>query len=196
MRNRIEAATHEGRFSRRAVLGYLAALPALGGAWSWAASGSSEAEVTIEKFSAAGKSEGVVKLEKVVKTDEEWRSLLSSDAYRVTRRAGTERAFTGEYHDYKGDGLYRCVCCDTALYDSRTKFDSRTGWPSYWEPVSKHNVTEHLDLSHGMRRVEVACALCDAHLGHVFPDGPPPTGLRHCINSVALKFVERAEEAS
>lgn len=186
------------QLSRRAMLGYLATVSMFGGAWAraLAAPASSETQVTIEKFSAAGKSEGVVNVEKIVKTDEEWRRQLSADAYRVTRQAGTERAFTGKYHDYKGDGLYRCVCCDTALYDSRTKFDSRTGWPSFWAPVSKHNVAESLDLSHGMRRTEVSCARCDAHLGHVFEDGPPPTGLRHCINSVALKFVERAEEAS
>jgi peptide-methionine (R)-S-oxide reductase len=150
------------------------------------------ATVTIESFSAAGVSLGRVEVARVVKTDEEWRKLLSSLAYQVTREQGTERAFSGEYDHSHLDGLYRCICCDTALFDSRTKFDSGTGWPSFWQPISRVNVAEVADSSLGMSRVAVTCRLCDAHLGHVFDDGPRPTGLRYCMNSVALKFVRRA----
>lgn len=147
--------------------------------------------VAIDNFSAAGKNEGTVQLARVVKTDDEWSKLLSSDSYQVTRRAGTERAFTGKYSTNHASGLYRCICCQTALFDSETKFESGTGWPSFWKPISRRNVAETVDGSFGMRRTAVSCALCDAHLGHVFDDGPRPTGLRYCMNSVALIFVLR-----
>ena len=152
----------------------------------------SAAFVMIENFSGSGQSQGVVRLAKVRKTDAQWRQQLSADAYDVTRRAGTERAFSGPLWNQHADGLYHCICCDTTVYDSRTKFESGTGWPSFWEPKSRHNIVETTDRSFGMVRTAVSCALCGAHLGHVFDDGPKPTGLRYCMNSVALRFVARA----
>lgn len=132
---------------------------------------------------------------KITKTDQEWQSLLSPEAYYVAREHGTERAFSGEYAEFKGDGVYTCVCCGTPLFDSTAKFDSGTGWPSYDRPISPDALEEKRDISHGMIRVEVLCASCDAHLGHVFPDGPKTTGLRYCINSVCLKFKPRTQES-
>lgn len=147
--------------------------------------------VEIEAFDTSGGSLGVSSTEKVVKTDAEWRAQLSPIAYDVTRHEGTERAFTGPYWDAHDDGLFHCVCCDTTLFDSKTKYDSGTGWPSFYAPISKRNVSETADTSFGMRRVAVSCARCDAHLGHVFTDGPKPTGLRYCMNGVALTFAPR-----
>lgn len=122
------------------------------------------------------------------KTSEEWKSMLSPEEYRITREQGTERAFSGTYWDCHDDGVYRCKCCDAELFDSATKYDSGSGWPSFWQPLKPDQVGETEDNSHGMRRVEVHCNQCGAHLGHVFPDGPRPTGLRYCINSASLRL--------
>ena len=126
--------------------------------------------------------------EKIAKSDSEWQQELSPEQYYVTRKAGTEPAFTGKYYKTKDAGTYTCVCCGQPLFSSETKYESGTGWPSFYKPVAEGAVEEHTDITHGMRRTEVRCAKCDAHLGHVFNDGPPPAGLRYCINSLALKF--------
>jgi peptide-methionine (R)-S-oxide reductase len=155
-----------------------------------AAKGASE-EVTIVEFSDSGERLNTVHVPKVVKTDEEWHKRLPRGVFAITRQADTEFAYSGEYWNLHKKGLYRCICCDNALFTSDTKFDSGTGWPSFWAPIAPENVRTTRDASLGMVRTAVSCTECDAHLGHVFDDGPEPTGLRYCMNSASLKLVAR-----
>jgi len=184
----------EPHYERRAFL--LLALAGTGAYTLWSRSAppakALPATVRIAGFDAAGHPTGIEEVATVQKTDAEWRKALPADAYSITRQKDTEFAFTGRFYNFHGDGLYRCVCCATALFDSKTKYNSGTGWPAFTEPIARENIRELPDATFGLPQTEVRCRRCDAHLGHVFDDGPPPGGLRYCIDSVALSFVSRA----
>jgi peptide-methionine (R)-S-oxide reductase len=175
-----------------AAAGVAAILRLQHGARSVEAKDATSKVIQIVQFSDAGQRQGVVSVSTIVKSDDDWKKQLPADSYTITRLAGTERAYTGKYWDNHDKGLYRCICCSTALFSSATKFESGTGWPSFWQAIAKENVREIPDHSFGVERTAVSCARCDAHLGHVFDDGPQPTGLRYCMNSVALQFIKTA----
>jgi len=189
----------DGKSGRRAFL--LTSASAVAGAFLWSlrkpgvlaaapAAHGVPGEVAIVEFSDDGKRLKKERVPKVVKSEAEWQQQLSPAAFAITRHADTEISFSGQYWNLHDKGLYRCICCDNALFKSDTKFESGTGWPSFWAPIARENVREERDLSLGVPRTAVNCTLCDAHLGHVFEDGPPPTGLRYCMNSASLKFVK------
>ena len=149
----------------------------------------------VEKITVFNAEKGIMEeVDKVYKTEEEWRKILTPEQYKVTRQKGTERAYTGQYWDNKKRGLYKCICCGNDLFSADTKFESGTGWPSFWQPVNEKNVRLEEDNGFFMKRIEVLCARCGAHLGHVFDDGPPPTHQRFCMNSAALNFIEKAQK--
>jgi peptide-methionine (R)-S-oxide reductase len=153
-------------------------------------------KVKIVEFDANGNKTGVVEVDKIVKTEAEWKKQLDAEQFEITRHEGTERAGSGKYAYNHADGLYHCICCNTVLFDSKTKFESGTGWPSFYQPIAKENVVEATDRSFGEIRTKVSCVRCDAHLGHLFDDGPKPTGLRYCMDSASLNFVPRGKTSA
>jgi peptide-methionine (R)-S-oxide reductase len=185
------------RIRRRAFL--VTSISALAGLSVWSlrkprlaqatASKDAPQDVTIVQFSDAGEHLKMVQVQKVVKSEDEWRKQLGSGAFEITRHADTEIAYSGKYWNLHDKGLYRCICCDNALFSSETKFDSGTGWPSFWQPIAPENILSQRDMTYGMLRTAVSCTECDAHLGHVFDDGPAPTHLRYSMNSASLRFV-------
>jgi peptide-methionine (R)-S-oxide reductase len=199
-KNNEDNSTMQSRVVTRRSFLVGAGAAAIGATWIWslgrqpisaeAAAAGAPKMVTIISFEDDGTRATKESVARVVKTEDEWRKQLSPLAFEVTRRAATERPFTGDLLNVHDKGVFRCICCDNALFDSSTKFESGTGWPSFYQPIAKENIIESVDMSLGMTRTAVSCRLCEAHLGHVFDDGPKPTGLRYCMNSVSMRFAK------